>query len=198
MSHHIYRTNAIVLSTRAYKEADILATFLTEDMGVLRAVVISGRKESSRHRYGIQPLSQIGLSLVRGKALWRVTGVQIHEQWQTLLIRRADREKMRRIANLIETLVVEEDMNISLYALFIDGMYQIANESDEATRYAHELLMVRFILGELGYMEKDNHSRYLNGALFSRQILDEILKEKATLIGKINRAIGASQLYRSL
>ncbi len=197
MSHHIYRTEAIVLAARPYKEAHILATFLTREMGVVRAVVTSGRKESSRLRYGVQPLSQIELSLVRGKLLWRVTGVQVVLQWQSILERRIDREKMRRIGSLIEALVVEEDMSVSLYTAFIEGMRCIAQEPEETIRALRELYMVRYILGELGYMEKDATSIHAITAMISRETIDLMLKKKSTLVGEINHAIGASQLYRS-
>lgn len=197
MSHHIYRTEAIVLSARPYKEANLLATFLTREMGVVRAVVISGRKESSRLRYGAQPLSQVELSLVRGKLLWRVTGVHVVEQWQTTLVRKSDREIMRRIGNLIEALVVEEDASVTLYTTFIEGMRAIVLESDAGIRSLRELYMVRYILGELGYMEKETTALFNLSSVVSKETIEAMMKEKATLVGKINHAIGASQLYRS-
>lgn len=197
MSHHIYRTEAIVLAARPYKEAHILATFLTREMGIIRAVVTSGRKESSRLRYGIQPLSQIELSMVRGKLLWRVTGVQVVLQWQSILERKTDREKMRRIGSLIEALVVEEDASVSLYTAFTEGMRCIAEEPEETIRSLRELYMVRYFLGELGYMEKDSTSIHAITSAIPKETIDLMMKEKATLVGKINHAIGASQLYRS-
>ncbi len=76
MSYHIYTTKALILSTRAYREADSVYLLLTRDLGLVRATATGVRKESSKLRGSLEPISLGLVSLVRGQDYWRITAAQ--------------------------------------------------------------------------------------------------------------------------
>ncbi len=76
MSYHIYTTKALVLSARSYREADSVYLLLTRDLGLVRATATGVRKESSKLRGSLEPISITLVSLVRGQDYWRLTAAQ--------------------------------------------------------------------------------------------------------------------------
>ena len=57
MSYHIYTTPGIVLRHRPLREADRVYIILTRDLGLIRASAIGVRKETSKLRGALEPLS---------------------------------------------------------------------------------------------------------------------------------------------
>src|SRR3989344_4598974 len=76
MAYHIHTTRAIILMSRAEGDGHKMLTLLTEDLGLLPAHAQSIRMQKSKLRYHLQDYSFARVSLVRGKALWRVTGAE--------------------------------------------------------------------------------------------------------------------------
>lgn len=75
MGFKSYRTDAIVLSTRRYHEADSLLTLLTPDRGKVSAIAKGARKPTSKKAGKLQPFSHIEVQLYDGKTLQTVVQV---------------------------------------------------------------------------------------------------------------------------
>ena len=56
--HEKYITEGIVLGKRGVGEANTLVFILTELQGLVRAKATSARREASKLRYGLEPLSR--------------------------------------------------------------------------------------------------------------------------------------------
>lgn len=75
MSYRTYTTMAIVCGSYDRNQADRSYRLFTESFGLLFATARSVREERSRQRYALQDFSQIQVSLVKGRAGWRIGSV---------------------------------------------------------------------------------------------------------------------------
>ncbi|MEX0932361.1 MAG: recombination protein O N-terminal domain-containing protein [Parcubacteria group bacterium] len=140
MSYHIYTTPAVVLSHRPLREADRVYSVLTRDLGLIRATAIGVRKETSKLRHALEPLSFSSISFVRGKEYWRITSAVFEK--------RVQRELAEPMA-LLEKLVVGEDAHPELFEEVENEVLNYNREDEMA-----EVRLVSKILFHLGYMEE--------------------------------------------
>lgn len=194
MSHHIYRTRALVLSLRPHKEDDVLVTLLTEEFGVVRAIAVSARKESSRHRYALQPLTELFVSLVRGKVFWRITGTHIERAWSNDIAMQGDRASARKILRIIEAYVPEEESNSRLFSLIEQMLDALVEPKNRSVRNMIEPLAVLAVLSELGYVDKDFTEHYIPLFSFSAENIKRAQIDRASIISRINSALSSSHL----
>lgn len=130
----------MVLSARPLREADRLYSILTRDFGLIRAVGLGVRKEASKLRGALEPVSLSTVSLVKGKEFWRLTSAE--------LLRKAKKTKP---LHLLEKLVVGEASHPELFDAVEKHL-----DSDEITFVAE-------VLFHLGYLqESDLHSSRAN------------------------------------
>jgi len=69
-----YYTEALVLGSREYGEADRVFALYTKDFGLVWARASAVRSETSRMRYALQHYARAKAALVRGKRGWRIGG----------------------------------------------------------------------------------------------------------------------------
>lgn len=144
MSYHIYTTQGIILSERAHKEADRIYSILTRDFGLIRAVATGVRKEASKLRGALEPLSISTVSLVRGKEFWRITSAQVVRKIA------ASPEVVRPLA-LLEKLVQGEAVHAELFDTVEKALSTFSVEDEES-----ETKLVAQILYDLGYLRKED------------------------------------------
>src|SRR3989344_531684 len=123
MSYHIYTTRGVVLSSRSLREADRVYSILTRDLGLIRATALGVRKEESKLRGHIEPLSLSTISLVRGKEYWRLTSADSIKNIPVS-------PNFSKPFSLIETLVQGEDPNQELFDAVEEEIIS-NNETDE-------------------------------------------------------------------
>lgn len=80
-----YRTDAIVLSTRRYQEADSLLLLLTPEKGKVSAIARGARKPTSKRAGKLQPFSFVEIQLYRGKSLQTVEQVDSKSMFSGIL-----------------------------------------------------------------------------------------------------------------
>ena len=73
---HLYHSKAYILEIKKSKEKDVMLVMFTEEFGFIRAMVKSVRDIKSKLKYHIRTLGRINLSLVKGKEMWRVVGIE--------------------------------------------------------------------------------------------------------------------------
>ena len=106
---------------------------LTRDFGLVGAVALGARKEASKLRGGLEPVSLSKISLVRGKEYWRITSVEV--------IRRL---KKTNPLSLLEKLVTGEASHPELF------------DTIEKNIDADEIILVAKILYHLGYLKESD------------------------------------------
>ncbi len=165
MSYHIYSTSGIVLSYRPWREADRIYNILTRDLGLIRAQGLGVRKEESKLRGALEPVSIASISLVRGKEYWRATSVES--------IKSIPRSSYTaRPLLLLEKLVQGESANPELF----DTVSRSLTEGREGSE-DFETRLVAEILFHLGYLDEE-----------------DLKLDKKQLVRAINKGIEASHL----
>lgn len=127
-----------MLSKVNRREADRVYSILTRDFGLVRASALGVRKEASKLRGALEPVSLVRISLVRGKEYWRITSVELIEKIDPLP------EILRPLA-LLEKLVQGEAPNQELFDTLI---YQSICEGVSEEKF------VAGILFHLGYLKE--------------------------------------------
>jgi DNA repair protein RecO (recombination protein O) len=195
--YHTYHTDALVLSSSPWAEADRLVTLFTKELGLVRAVARSVRQERSKMRYSIQDFAFASVSLVRGKDVWRIVGVRFHTHFYFAL--KDDTAKVAlvaRVFSLITRLVAGEEQNWLLFQVLIDMLHFLEDESlsDIECRSVEEVFALR-ILFILGYVGHDPvYSAYVSANSISRDVLRLSVHSRHAIVRAINEALSASQL----
>lgn len=141
------RTRAIVLKNLATGEADLIVTYLTEELGLVRAFARSPRKTGSRFGSSLEPFSFVRISLFgkEGTGLLRITGSDIIEPFQTI------REDLKKVFSLVpvidltERLLPEREPEKKSFSLLLFTLRHIRDSRPEASVILSLHYMVRFL-----------------------------------------------------
>ncbi len=190
--HQKIVTEGIVLGKRAAGEANTLAFLLTEELGLVHAVAISARKEASKLRYGLEPLSLGRYTLVRGKAQWRLTGADRVSR-ELLAATPAQRKRLGQVSRLLLRLVLGQEPNRELYRTAREGFLTLSRI--EANAEAYECVLVLRLLAHLGYLpELPAVDRFVKNDSFTPELAAEAAGSRALLVRLINDSLRATGL----
>lgn len=197
MPHHIYQTDAFVLSGLNIGDSNKFVSVFTRDMGLVRAAAQSARREKSKLRYSLQDYSYIQISLVRGREIWRVTGAS--EEYSTYYKFLDNKKKLNlnsRIFSLLNRLLQGEEKNeylfetVNSFVNFLDS-----NDLSDEEFKTLECVVVMRILYSLGYIKIEKHSDdMLKESSFSKKLLDDLQQNSKVMVKEINHALNASHL----
>jgi DNA repair protein RecO (recombination protein O) len=117
----LQRTEGIVLRTIPYGEADLIATYLTKDLGIVKVFAKSPRKTKSRFGSSLEPLtfSRIAFWGKEDAALPRLTQADIVHSYSSL---RESLQCFIKVSELIEQtlhLVPERDTGRNVFPLLM-------------------------------------------------------------------------------
>jgi DNA repair protein RecO (recombination protein O) len=123
------RTEGIVLRTVLFGEADLIVTYLTPDIGLLKVFAKSPRKIKSRFGSSLEPLTHAKISFwgKEDSQLPRLTQSDIIHPFQSL---RDDLSCFLKVSEIIEItmcFVPEREVNRSVYSLLMDTLHAIEN-----------------------------------------------------------------------
>jgi DNA repair protein RecO len=191
--HKIFVTEGVVLGKRGVGEAHTLVSILTYELGLVRAKATSARAEASKLRYGLESLSLGRYSMVRGKAEWKLTGVEniSHE------LAGGDRDRRVRsgkIAKLLLRLIHGEERVPALYKTVVEGLGAIARAGSPTDAEAVETVLVLRVLAHLGYLPRTQAlAQFIEGE-YSLELSAEALKSRSLLVRAINESLTATGL----
>jgi DNA repair protein RecO (recombination protein O) len=190
--HQIQITNGIVLRKRAVGEENTLVFIFTEELGLVRAVARAGRRENSKLRYGLEPLTQGRYSFVRGRHEWRLVGVEDISR-ELVAAEPLQRRRMGQVASLLMRLVLGAEPNAPLYKTVVEGFATLARVSAEGDSV--ECVLVLRILANLGYVpELPALSPFITDDPFSPELAAQAAASRALLIKLINDSLQATGL----
>lgn len=197
MTHHIHHTNGIVLHSFNVGESHKVVEVLTEKLGLIRANVRSVRNEQSKLRYSLENLSEVTLSLVRGREVWRVTGALLQQNFYYSL--KNDRKKLTlllRIIALVRRLVQGEEKNEYLYLIVRDLCCALSEgEHTEEELEGVEYVAALRVLYSLGYLKHESaFVGFFDNTAFSKEMSLNAYKKKREAIIEINNSLAASHL----
>ena len=198
MSYQQYQTSAFILESNASGEHSRRLTLLTRELGLVSALAQGLRKENSKLRFSLQPLSYASVVLVRGRETWRVTGaIQSEHIWLRLRESQDVLALIARLSALCRRMLHGEEENTQLFDVLF-GCISFLSEKISLTD--SELLTVEAItaariLHLLGYVRSDKKF----GTLFETsgivpELIESITKERPSLLRTINASLQASHL----
>lgn len=148
MAYQTYITEAIVCGSFDSQTSDRSFLLFTREAGMLYAHAKSVREERSKHRYALQDASYVRVTLVRGKAGWRVTGAESVAYWYGEMHTREERAFLRDLVRLLRRIAHGE---MSHSDVFDDIRYACDTKDFRTSTYAYDVMALR-ILHRLGYV----------------------------------------------
>lgn len=154
------RTEALVLKTLPFSEADLIATLLTSDFGLLKTFVKSPRKTKSRFGSSLEPLTYSRISFWgrEDSNLPRLTQADIIRPFQAI---RGDFDCFMRVAEIIEltlNLLPERDVNKGIFGLLLDILSEIEKDCLNSS-----LTPLKYLLYKVRFFEMSGYGPGLNG-----------------------------------
>lgn len=115
MAYETYITDALVVAAFPKNTSDVACRLFTREAGMLVAYAKSAREERSKHRFGLQEFSLARVSLISGKAGWRVVGVEPVVNTFLLQTSRTGRAQVCMVVRTIRRFVRGEEPNRALF-----------------------------------------------------------------------------------
>ena len=190
--HEKYITEGIVLGKRGVGEANTLVFILTELQGLVRAKATSARREASKLRYGLEPLSRGRYTFVRGKSEWRLTGAdEVSREYISTTT--AQRKRLGQVSRLLLRLVLGAEHTPELYKTVREGFMMLAHTEQNADSI--ECVLVLRILANLGYLpELPALAPFVESDRFSPELALQAAASRKLLIKLINESLQATGL----
>lgn len=177
----MYISEALVCGSRDTHTSDRSYLLFTREGGMIWASAKSAREERSKHRYALQDFSCARVSLVRGKAGWRLTGAEPLQSLYYGARLRSDRTLLRNIVRVLRRFLHGETPVPHMY----DDVIDVLSSAHADTVRAERTLTLR-ILSVLGYVAPQKELRMIIDAESSKAALGSMTD---THEGEIERAI---------
>jgi len=195
MSHHIYHTKGIVIEAINVKEANKTYWIFTRDLGMILATAQGVRLAASKLRFSLQPLSLTEISLVRGRAGWRVVNAReiSNIYWQ---IKSAQQcvAMSSRVLRLVRRLVTGEEKNEALFDRLFEGLIYLATLPTTKQVMNLEFILLLQVLYTLGYFAPPTELLWCINDPLSSEMIENMSAFRRQAITHINSSIKETQL----
>jgi DNA repair protein RecO len=193
--HRTYRTEAIVIETTNFGEANRFVYLLTEELGLIGAAAQGVRQLQSRMRLHTDCFMLGRFSLVRGRNMWRLTNALTTLSMGAILAERDLLPVAARITALVRRLVHGEESNPRLYITVRDALDALVSACSTLQAHAIERIAVARVLHILGYLATDRVNMALvNSLQYDTRTLVWADREARSLTVSINQSLRESQL----
>jgi len=146
------RTEGIVLRTLKYGEADLIATYLTSDRGIIKAFAKSPRKTKSRFGSSLEPLTHAKISLW-GKeqaSLPKITQSDIINSFHHIRDDFQDFVSVSKLIEIVISLIPESIPNKRLFSFLLNILHTIGSSEQGSKDALHLITRIR-LLAAIGY-----------------------------------------------
>jgi DNA repair protein RecO (recombination protein O) len=152
MSSHFFTTEALVIGSMRYGEADRIVTLYTRDRGRLSAIAKGVRRIKSKTGGRLEPFTLVRASFHTGRgSLYTVAGVETLRTFQSVRDQLFRMEQGAHLLSAVRRLFPGEDASVPAFNLLVRGIAQLAESSDQAAA-ANIVLATRLkLLVLLGY-----------------------------------------------
>jgi len=152
MSSHFFTTEALVIGSMRYGEADRIVTLYTRDRGRVSAIAKGVRRFKSKTGGRLEPFSLVRASFHTGRgSLYTVAGVDTLRTFQGVRDQLFRMEEGANLLHSVRRLFPGEEASTPAFNLLVRGVSQLAEASDRAGA-ANIVLATRLkLLVVLGY-----------------------------------------------
>lgn len=151
MAYQTYITEALVCASIDSQTSDRSFLLFTREAGMVYAHAQSVREERSKHRYSLQECAHARVTLVRGKAGWRVTGAEPLHNFYSLAHTREERAFVRNIVLLIRRIMQGETAHEEVF----DEVIFACTHMKKSIPSKLECVLSLRILHALGYIANE-------------------------------------------
>ena len=151
MAYATYTTDALVCGTFNKNTADRSYLLFTRDAGMLYADARSVREERSKQRFSLTDFSLIRVSLVKGKAGWKIGSVSVSQNFYNEAADKAARGSVVSLFRALRRFLSGEEPEKNLFAFVVEGLETLAGEV-EYRAFLEQAIAVR-VLAYLGYVD---------------------------------------------
>ncbi|MHB8651990.1 MAG: DNA repair protein RecO [Minisyncoccota bacterium] len=197
MAYHLYHTEAIVLRSVDTGESNRFYVLYTRDFGLVWALAQGVRELESKLRGHMKLWSVVDVTLVRGRALWRLTGAQESASCAggRIATTPSTLGGAARISRLIERLVQGEGANGDLYQELFSALCFLYNNDFLVDNLdIFEAVCTARVLAHLGYGSEVPAPSLVLHSPWSNDVLKEAMESRSLIVRTINNALAASQL----
>jgi len=158
MSSHFFTTEALVIGSMRYKEADRIVTLYTRDRGRLGAIAKGVRRTKSKTGGRLEPFTLVRASLHSGRGtLYTVVGVDTLRTFQGVRDELFRMEEGARLFTAVRHLFPVEEGSVPAFNLLVRGIAHLAESPDPATAAGIILATRLKLLVLLGYAPEMSH-----------------------------------------
>jgi DNA repair protein RecO (recombination protein O) len=152
VSSRFFTTDALVIGSMRYSEADRIVTLYSRDRGKISAVAKGVRRTKSKVGGRLEPFSLVRMSLHSGRGtLYTVVGVETVRTFQAVRDELFRMEEGARLLGAVRHLFPAEEGSAPAFNLLVRGVARLA-EAEDAPTAAGVVLATRLkLLVLLGY-----------------------------------------------
>jgi DNA repair protein RecO len=192
MAYETYTTEAIVCGTKNRNTADRSYLLFTREAGMLFADARSVREERSRQRYALQDFSLIRVSLVKGKAGWRIGSIEPQQNFYHDAIDKSARGSVVSVVRLLRRFLRGEEAQQALFD-YTKHALQVLSAQTEARQFVELVVQVE-LLRQLGYVAAEQIPKQLQ-SIQPSEISDSYNQQNAKKIEQLySQAVSVSHL----
>ena len=152
MSSHVFTTEALVIGSMRYREADRIVTLYTRERGRLGAIAKGVRRTKSKVGGRLEPFSLVRASLYAGHGnLYTIVGVDTLRTFQGVRDELFRLEEGARLFLAVRHLFPQEEGNTPAFNLLVRGVARLADADDPAAAAGVVLATRLKLLALLGY-----------------------------------------------
>lgn len=177
MPHHVYHTRALVMKARASGEADMTLELFTKDWGRISTHARSLRKETSRLRFILQPMSWANTSVVRGASGWKLTTANPDDPSMGL---GKERISLARIARIVQKFLPHETPSPRIFQGLLWHTQMLRHDPSRASDW--EIITLARLFEYLGYWGIEPAKEDIASEMFSKE-------QKMRMVTEINRIL---------
>ncbi len=145
------RTEAIVLKTQEYTEADLIVTHLTSTKGIIKSFAKSSRKTRSRFGSSLEPLTHARISLWgKEQSMPRITQSDIISSFHKLREDFQDFVNISKLTEILISLTPEGLPNSNLFSFFLNIITFLGSAGQKQKDALYLVSQIR-LLALLGY-----------------------------------------------
>jgi recombinational DNA repair protein (RecF pathway) len=153
MSSRQYITRAIVCGSKQNMTSDKSYLLFTEELGMLWAVAKSVRVEKSKQRCALQDFSIIRVSLVQGRAAWRIGSVEALSNPFLASDSRVSRGGVSFVVKKLRQYVHGESALLEVFVDAVDTLETLSAKNDLNIIATYQKVFEFRLLAELGYIK---------------------------------------------
>jgi len=144
-------TEALVIGSMRYREADRIVTLYTRERGRLGAVAKGVRRTKSKVGGRLEPFSLVRTSLYSGRGLYTIVGVDTLRTFQGVRDELFRMEEGARLFAAVRHLFPVEEGSAPAFNLLVRGIARLADAEDRAAAAGVVLATRLKLLSLLGY-----------------------------------------------